>query len=45
VAQEAAKPDGRGPKPGATFLDDDAFVEIGDGTFIGVGCVTFPTYE
>lgn len=31
-----------GPKPGATLVDDDAFVEIGDGTFIGIGSVILP---
>jgi acetyltransferase-like isoleucine patch superfamily enzyme len=29
-------------KVGASIQDDDGFVEIGRGTFLGVGCVVFP---
>jgi acetyltransferase-like isoleucine patch superfamily enzyme len=28
--------------PGAQIIDDDAFVEIGDGTFVGMGTVILP---
>jgi acetyltransferase-like isoleucine patch superfamily enzyme len=28
--------------PGAQLIDDDGFVEIGDGTFIGMGALILP---
>lgn len=28
--------------PGAEIIDDDAFIEIGDGTFIGLGTLILP---
>lgn len=31
-----------GVKVGATVQDDEGFVEIGEGTFIGIGCVVLP---